>query len=85
MTAARIPVDARSPGLLLIGAEPIADFLFPNDPRRLRRVYHLAEIKADGDSRPPIFRIGRSLATRPAALIAWVAEREARALSGGAR
>jgi hypothetical protein len=85
MSADRSPVTATSSAAMLIGAEPIADFLFPNDPKRVRRVYHLAEIKADSDSRPPIFRIGRSLAARPSALIAWVAEREAQALGGGAR
>jgi hypothetical protein len=80
MPAAPIPVTATSPVALLVGAELIASFLFPDDPKRVRRVYHLAsEAKADG-AQPPIFRLGRSLCARPQALLAWIAEREAQAM-----
>jgi hypothetical protein len=58
---------------LLEGAGKIAGFIFGNEADR-RKVYHLLESK----NPPPHFRLGSILCARKSALLAWVAEQEAR-------
>jgi hypothetical protein len=61
----------------LHGADKIAEFLFPDEPkqRRRRRVYHLVTEVPEAD-RLPVFKLGATICARPATLLAWIAKRE---------
>lgn len=58
---------------LLTGADAIAMFLF-GDPKKRRRVYHLA----DGEQLP-VFRLGNMVCARKSALLLWIEAQERRA------
>jgi hypothetical protein len=58
---------------MLRGADEIAHFLFGDEAGR-RKVYHLFQSKAS----PPHFRLGAIPCARKSALLAWIAEQEAR-------
>lgn len=62
---------------LMLGAQPIADFLFADaDPeKRRRRLYYVAA-QMKGAARPPIWKLGATLCARKSALVAWIAARE---------
>ena len=71
--------DARQPctglgGELLEGADEIAEFMF-GDPRKRRKVYHLAE-----NSKLPVFRLGSTLCARRSVLLSWIEDQERRAV-----
>lgn len=64
---------------LLQGADQIAQFLF-GDPKKRRRVYHLAE-----RSGLPVFRMGgATLFARKSTLRSFIAEQERQAVDGTA-
>lgn len=56
---------------ILRGADQIAAFVY-GDPRKRRKVYHLAE-----RGHIPTFRLGATICARPSVLLRWVAEQEA--------
>lgn len=69
--------------LILFGADPIGEFLFPDEQpsRRRRRVRRLISEVSVAD-RLPTFKLGGTICARPSTLLAWLAEREGRAISG---
>lgn len=64
---------------ILFGADPIGEFLFPDEPqrRRQRRVRRLISEVPIAD-RLPTFKLGGTVCARPSTLLAWLAEREGR-------
>ncbi|MGJ0505760.1 MAG: DNA-binding protein [Methylocystis sp.] len=62
-------------GDVLDGADEIAVFLF-GDPKKRRRVYHLIE-----RGELPVFRLGAGIHARKSVLLAFIAEREVRAVT----
>lgn len=63
---------------ILWGGDAIAAFLFGDDPKGRRKVYHLANEVPEAE-RLPVFRIGDVVCARPPTLLSWIAEREGRA------
>jgi hypothetical protein len=55
---------------LMIGAAPIAEFLFGH-PRKVRKIYYLSQ-----HSRMPLFRIGSRLCARKSVLLVWIEQQE---------
>jgi len=64
---------------ILYGADPIGEFLFPDERlgRRRRRVRRLISEVPEAD-RLPTFKLGGTVCARPGTLLAWIAEREGR-------
>jgi hypothetical protein len=72
------PQGAERPPIILHGADAIAEFLFGDDPKGRRRVYHLSTELPEAE-RMPTFRLGAVVCARPTTLLAWLEEREGRA------
>jgi hypothetical protein len=72
------PLSRRTPPILF-GADPIGEFLFPDEPqrRRQRRVRRLISEVPVAD-RLPTFKLGGTICARPSTLLTWLAEREGR-------
>ena len=64
---------------LLDGADAIADFLF-GDKKKRRRVYHLID-----RGELPVFRLGGGIHARKSVLLAFITEREERAVTSSVK
>ena len=64
------PSNIINNGILLVGAEAIAEYLY-GDPGQRRRVYYLAE-----KHELPIFTLGGKLTARPTTLTRAIEDRE---------
>jgi hypothetical protein len=60
---------------LLRGADEIGKFMFGDDPKARRKVYHLAS-DAKRSAKLPVFRLGSVICARRSTLLSWIAERE---------
>lgn len=58
---------------MIEGADGLAEFIF-GDPKKRRKVYHLAE-----QSDLPVFRLGSKICGRRSVILQWIAEQERRA------
>jgi len=68
-------------GDLLVGADPIAGFLFGDTSQQnQKRVYDFGRLPPE--ERPPIFHVGARIAARKSRLITWMLEREQAAEAG---
>jgi hypothetical protein len=71
---------------ILYGADPIGEFLFPDEPRRRRqrRVRRLISEVPEAD-RLPTFKLGGTVCARASTLLDWISEREGRARTTSAQ
>jgi hypothetical protein len=63
-------------GDLMRGGFEIADFLFPDDPDRLRRRKRLYRLVYMEEPPPFLFRLGLVICARKSAILRWIEEQE---------